>query len=142
MLTECKVVIDLSKKDVIWEDIASYLIDTHNIYRYIKLSCSQIAALEATQRVALFHFNNTHKRKYMIRKKTHPGEIIKHDYMEPLSITVSDLSQALNISEQNMLDILNKKSPITIEIAKNLARIFNTTEQLWLGLQQGYDSSC
>jgi Plasmid maintenance system antidote protein len=45
----------------------------------------------------------------MKRKPTHPGIIIKKDYLEPLSITIKDMSTILGVSRKHYLRLLMKK---------------------------------
>ncbi len=73
------------------------------------------------------------------RKPTHPGEIIRYDYLEPLNISVKALSECLRISRKHMSDIVNEHKPVSPAIALKLARAFNTTPELWLNLQRNYD---
>ena len=73
------------------------------------------------------------------RPPTHPGGILKRHYMEPLSLTVSDLSEILRVSRKTLSKIINERGSITPEMALRLSKAFNTTPELWLNLQQNYD---
>lgn len=73
------------------------------------------------------------------RPPTHPGGIIKRHYMEPLSLTVSELSKMLRISRKTLSRIVNEHGSISPEMALRLSKAFNTTPELWLTLQQNYD---
>lgn len=72
-------------------------------------------------------------------KPVHPGEILKYDCMEPLGLTVSELAEGLGISRQAVSKIINGKGKITPDIALRLAEAFNTSHEVWLGVQQDYD---
>lgn len=78
-------------------------------------------------------------RRKMTRKPTHPGEIIKAHYMEPLSLTITSLAESLGISRKTLSSIVNERSGVTPEMALRLSRAFNTSAQLWLNLQRNYD---
>lgn len=73
------------------------------------------------------------------RPPTHPGGILKRQYMEPLSLTVSDLAQTLGVSRKTLSGIVNEHSSITPDMALRLSKAFNTTPELWLNMQQTYN---
>jgi len=75
----------------------------------------------------------------MKRQPTHPGIIIKEDYLKPLSITVTDMANMLGVSRKTLSKIINKRGAITPDMALRLARAFDTTPDLWLNLQKNYD---
>ena len=75
----------------------------------------------------------------MKRQPTHPGSILKDDYLVPLSITITDMAAKLGISRKTLSKILNEKGAITPDMALRLSRAFGTTPDLWLNLQKNYD---
>jgi antitoxin HigA-1 len=77
-----------------------------------------------------------HKMK---RQPTHPGKIIKEDYLLPLSISVKDMALNLNVSRKTLSKIINERGAVTPDMALRLSRAFDTTPDLWLNLQKNYD---
>ena len=77
--------------------------------------------------------------KRMRRRPTHPGEIIKEDYLKPLSITITELASTLGVSRKTLSKIINKRGAITTDMALRLSRAFDTTPDLWLNLQKNFD---
>jgi len=75
----------------------------------------------------------------MIRRPTHPGNIIKEDYLLPLSITIKDMADTLGVSRKTLSKIINEKGAITPDMALRLSRAFDTTPNFWLNLQKNYD---
>jgi addiction module HigA family antidote len=75
----------------------------------------------------------------MIRRPTHPGNIIKEDYLLPLSITIKDMADTLGVSRKTLSKIINERGAITPDMALRLSRAFDTTPDFWLNLQQNYD---
>lgn len=75
----------------------------------------------------------------MTRKPTHPGAIIRHDYMEPLSLTVTALAAHLGISRKHLSQVLHERASVTSGLALRLAKAFDTTPDLWLNLQRKRD---
>lgn len=73
------------------------------------------------------------------RKPTHPGAIIRQDYMEPLSLTVTALAAHLGISRKHLSQVLHERSSVTSGLALRLAKAFDTTPDLWLNLQRKRD---
>lgn len=73
------------------------------------------------------------------RPPTHPGRIIKHHYLEPLSLSVSAAAAALGVSRKTLSKIVNERGAVTPEMALRLSKAFNTTPQVWLNLQQFHD---
>jgi addiction module HigA family antidote len=74
-----------------------------------------------------------------VRKPTHPGEVLKEDFMAPLELTQTELAKALKTSFRTVNEILNEKRSISPDMALRLARYFGTTPDVWLGLQADYD---
>lgn len=75
----------------------------------------------------------------MTRKPTHPGRIIREDYLLPLSISIKDMAENLGVSRKTLSKIVNEKGSITPEMALRLSRAFDTTPDLWMNLQKNYD---
>ena len=77
--------------------------------------------------------------KKMKRRPTHPGTIIKEDYLVPLSITITEMSSILGVSRKTLSKIINERGAVTPDMALRLSRAFDTTPDLWLNLQKNYD---
>ena len=73
------------------------------------------------------------------RRPTHPGEILKEDFMVPLALTQTELAKALKTSFRTINEILNEKRSISPDMALRIARYFGTSPDVWLGLQADYD---
>ncbi|CAJ0748744.1 16738_t:CDS:2, partial [Entrophospora sp. SA101] len=48
------------------------------------------------------------------RKPIHPGETLRTEYLEPLSISVPELAQQLQVEEQIIQELLAEKANLTI----------------------------
>jgi len=73
------------------------------------------------------------------RKPTHPGALIRLDYLEPLDVSVTALAGRLGVSRKHLSGILNERAGVTPDMALRLSRAFGTTPGLWLNLQQAVD---
>jgi len=70
-------------------------------------------------------------------KKFGPGYFIK-EQMEYRSWTQEDLSEVIGMTPKHINKILLDKQPITLDTAKILAEVFETSPQYWLSLDANY----
>lgn len=75
----------------------------------------------------------------MTRKPTHPGEMLKAHYLEPLNLSVTSLAGRLGVSRKTLSSIINERAGVSPDMALRFSRAFNTSPELWLNLQRGYD---
>ena len=73
------------------------------------------------------------------RKPTHPGLILREDFLLPMGLSQTELAEKLKTTFRTVNEILNEKRGISPEMAVRLARFFGTSEELWLNLQDQYD---
>lgn len=69
----------------------------------------------------------------------HPGELVKHECLEPLGLSVDQAAQALGIPRQELANLIDKKSGISPEMAIRLSKSFGSSPEVWLGMQTDYD---
>lgn len=75
-----------------------------------------------------------------IHNPAHPGEIIKELLIEPLELTITDVSKHLNVSRKTLSKVLNARGSVTPEMALRLELAFNKpSADHWLRLQNAYD---
>ena len=75
----------------------------------------------------------------MTRITTHPGEILREDYLHELGMSANALAKALKVPAPRVNDVLRGRRGISADTALRLARYFDTTPQFWLNLQTAYD---
>jgi addiction module HigA family antidote len=73
------------------------------------------------------------------RRPNAPGEILRHEFLEPLGLSQKELAQALGITRVRLSEILRGRRAITPDTAFRLGRFFDTTAEFWLGLQTDID---
>jgi addiction module HigA family antidote len=73
------------------------------------------------------------------RQPSHPGRILKEDFLGPLGLTQTGLAEKLLTTFRTVNEILNEKRGVSPDMAVRLARFFGTSEELWLNLQDQYD---
>ena len=69
----------------------------------------------------------------------HPGEILREEYLKPLGLTITQAAYNLGVTRKALSELINEKSGISPAMALKLAKAFNTTADLWLGMQMEYD---
>ena len=69
----------------------------------------------------------------------HPGDILKHDFLDPLGMSVYALAHAIHVPRTRLNDIVLGRRAVTAETALRLARYFGTTAAFWVGLQAQHD---
>src|SRR5277367_1567922 len=69
----------------------------------------------------------------------HPGEVLRHDFLEPLNLTAHALALALRVPANRVTAILAGERSVTAETALRLARHFGTSAGFWLNLQKKYE---
>ena len=69
----------------------------------------------------------------------HPGEILKHDFMEPFGLSAAALAKATGVTPARINDIVRGRRGITAGTALRLAKYFGTDAQSWMNLQTHYE---
>lgn len=73
------------------------------------------------------------------RAPSHPGEILREEFLLPMGISQVDLAERLNIPFQRVNQIVREKRSVTPDTAMRLAKVFDTSVDLWLNLQLAWD---
>ncbi len=69
----------------------------------------------------------------------HPGEILKHEFMEPFQLSSNALAKAIGVTPARINEIVRERRGISAETALRLARYFGTDAQSWMNLQDQYE---
>lgn len=70
---------------------------------------------------------------------THPGEILRQEFLEPLGLSPRELADGLGVDPRRISEILGGRRAVTADMALRLARFFDMTPGFWLGLQKQYE---
>ncbi len=79
---------------------------------------------------------NTVKRDI---RPTHPGEMIREDFMPDYGLTTTLLADALGVSRQTINELLRERRSITPIMALRLSRLFGNSPEFWLNVQHSWD---
>ncbi len=72
-------------------------------------------------------------------KPTHPGEMLREDFMPDYGLTAASLAEALGVSRQTINEILRERRAITPAMALMLSRLFGNSPEFWLNAQRAVD---
>lgn len=73
------------------------------------------------------------------RRPTHPGELLREETLPAAGLSPSELAERLGVSNRGINDLLHERRSINPDLAHRLARVFNTTPEFWLRLQEAVD---
>jgi addiction module HigA family antidote len=79
---------------------------------------------------------NTGERKI---RPTHPGEMLREDFLPDFGLTVSSFAKALGVSRQTVNELVRERRSVSPEMALRLARLFGNTPEFWLNAQRAVD---
>jgi addiction module HigA family antidote len=72
-------------------------------------------------------------------KLSHPGKILREEFMEPVGLTAYALAKALDVPLPRVNDIVRERRAISPEMAVLLSAYFGTSDGYWMNLQAHYD---
>ena len=78
------------------------------------------------------------KRERKVRP-THPGEMLREDFLPDYGLTVSSFAKALGVSRQSVNELLRERRAVSPEMALRLSRLFGNTPEFWLNAQRAVD---
>ena len=73
------------------------------------------------------------------REPTHPGEMLKEEFLIPMEITQRELADRINVPYQRINELINGKRGVTPSTALRLAKYFGTSPGFWMNLQLRWD---
>ena len=73
------------------------------------------------------------------REPTHPGEMLRTEFLEPMGISQRELAEAIHVPYQRVNELVNQKRGVTPSTALRLAKFFNISADYWLNLQARRD---
>lgn len=75
----------------------------------------------------------------MTRRPTHPGEMLREDFLPDYGLTVAGLAAAAGVSRQSINELLRGRRSVSPEMALRLSRLFGNTAEFWLNAQRAVD---
>ncbi len=73
------------------------------------------------------------------RRPSHPGEMLREDFMPDYELSVSALAKALGVSRQSINELIRERRAISPQMAIRLGRLFGNSAEFWLNAQRAVD---
>jgi len=73
------------------------------------------------------------------REPTHPGEMLREEFLIPMKLTQRELANGIHVPYQRVNEIVRHKRGVTPSTALRLARYFGTSAGFWMNLQLRWD---
>jgi len=70
---------------------------------------------------------------------THPGVMLREDFMPDYGLSVSTLAEALGVSRQTINELLRERRALSPSMALRLSRLFGNSPEFWLNAQRAVD---
>ena len=77
----------------------------------------------------------------MARLRTHPGEVLREEYLIPLELSARALAKAIGVPANRVTEIMRAERDVSADTAIRFGRYFRTDPRFWLNLQSAYDLS-
>ncbi len=74
-----------------------------------------------------------------MKNPVHPGQIVLHDCIEPLGLTITEAAHGLGVARSTLSRLVNGKQSVSPEMAVRLSKGFGSTPETWLRLQLSFD---
>ena len=72
-------------------------------------------------------------------RPTHPGEMLREDFLPDYGLSVSRFAKALGVSRQTVNELLRERRSVSPEMALRLSRLFGNSPEFWLNAQRAVD---
>ncbi|MBA3655832.1 MAG: HigA family addiction module antidote protein [Gemmatimonadaceae bacterium] len=75
----------------------------------------------------------------MTRRPTHPGEMLREDFLPDYGLTVAGLAEVAGVSRQSVNELLRGRRALSPEMAIRLSRVFGNSPEFWMNAQRAVD---
>lgn len=77
----------------------------------------------------------------MVRVVTHPGEMLKHEFMTPMNLSARKLAEAMGVPANRITLLIQGERGMTGDTAARLERVLGVSAEFWMNLQASHDLS-
>ena len=70
---------------------------------------------------------------------THPGEMLREDFMPDCNLSTTGIAEKLGVSRQAVNELLLERRAVSPAMALRLSRLFGNTPEFWLNAQRAVD---
>lgn len=72
----------------------------------------------------------------------HPGEHLREDFLPEHGLTAGSLAKAMGLKDRTRIErLIREAQPVTPDTALRLGRVFGTSPDFWMNLQNQHDLS-
>ena len=76
-----------------------------------------------------------------MRIRTHPGDVLREEYLKPLGMSARSLAEAIGVPANRLTEIIRERRGVTADTAIRLGKYFGTDARFWINLQVAHDLS-
>ncbi len=69
----------------------------------------------------------------------HPGEILKHEFLEPLDVSAIGLAKVIGVPRTRIERLVKEQTAVTPDTALRLSKALGTTPEFWINMQANFD---
>jgi addiction module HigA family antidote len=73
--------------------------------------------------------------------RTHPGEVLREEFLKPLGMSARALAEAIDVPANRLTQIVRERRGVTADKAIRLGKYFGTDARFWINLQVAHDLS-
>jgi len=70
---------------------------------------------------------------------THPGEMLREDFIPDYNLTTASLARKIGVSRQTVNELMLERRSVSPAMALRLSRLFGNTPEFWLNAQRAVD---
>jgi addiction module HigA family antidote len=74
-----------------------------------------------------------------LRRPTHPGEMLREDFLPDYQLTAAGLARAIGVSRQSVNELLRGRRAVSAEMSLRLGKLFGNSPEFWLKAQRAVD---
>ena len=73
------------------------------------------------------------------RAPTHPGEMLREEFIRPLGVSPHALAEAMHLPQEWIDELIEERRSITPSLALRLAKLLGMSPDFWMNLQVRWD---
>ncbi len=74
-----------------------------------------------------------------IKNPSHPGGFVKHEIIEPLTLSVTDAAKVLGVTRPALSALLNERASLSPEMALRIEKAFGVAMDTLMRMQNSFD---
>lgn len=76
---------------------------------------------------------------HLQRRPTHPGEMLREDFLPDYALSVARAAQLLGVTRQSVNELIRERRAVSPEMALRLGQLFGNSPEFWLNAQRAVD---